>query len=348
MSRVCQAAGHKFIPYQIKEDDLYGGISNVLSVIRPEWPSENIKYKLFTDGITNKLVACQLKSEEEILLVRIYGNKTDLLIDRDAEIRNITLLNKEGLAPKIYGVFRNGLVYEYYPGVTLTTETVIDPKISTLVARQMARMHKVQLGPEVKKEPMIWDKIEQFLNLIPEQYSDPDKQARFERSFVSPASLRSEFSCLQQRLAGCESPLVFAHNDLLLGNVVLDELAGSVAFIDYEYAGYNYQAFDIANHFNEYVGLSLEDIDYSRYPCEQFQRRWVYSYLTELQAREPREEDVSRVCHQVRDLAPLSHFLWGAWALVQSHLSDIHFDFLRYAEIRLGRYYELKEERDAP
>lgn len=47
MSRVCHAAGHKFIPNQIKEDDLYGGISNVLSVIRPEWPSENIKYKVF-------------------------------------------------------------------------------------------------------------------------------------------------------------------------------------------------------------------------------------------------------------------------------------------------------------
>lgn len=25
-------------------------------------------------------------------------------------------------------------------------------------------------------------------------------------------------------------------------------------FIDYEYAGYNYQAFDIGNHFNEFAG----------------------------------------------------------------------------------------------
>lgn len=66
--------------------------------------------------------------------------------------RNITLLNKEGLAPKIYGVFKNGLVYEYYPGVTLNTETVTDTKISTLVARQMAKMHKVQLGPEVSSK----------------------------------------------------------------------------------------------------------------------------------------------------------------------------------------------------
>lgn len=31
-------------------------------------------------------------------------------------------------------------------------------------------------------------------------------------------------------------------------------LLGHVRFIDYEYAGYNYQAFDIGNHFNEFAG----------------------------------------------------------------------------------------------
>lgn len=59
------------------------------------------------------------------------------------------MLNKAGLAPKIYGVFKNGLSYEYYPGVTLDTDTVADTKISSLVARHMAKMHKVQLGEEV-------------------------------------------------------------------------------------------------------------------------------------------------------------------------------------------------------
>lgn len=34
----------------------------------------------------------------------------------------------------------------------------------------------------------------------------------------------------------------------------LSRLTGHVRFIDYEYAGYNYQAFDIGNHFNEFAG----------------------------------------------------------------------------------------------
>lgn len=36
--------------------------------------------------------------------------------------------------------------------------------------------------------------------------------------------------------------------------VLLLFLTGHVRFIDYEYAGYNYQAFDIGNHFNEFAG----------------------------------------------------------------------------------------------
>lgn len=31
-----------------------------------------------------------------------------------------------------------------------------------------------------------------------------------------------------------------------------------VKFIDYEYADYNYQAFDIGNHFNEFAGGSFK------------------------------------------------------------------------------------------
>lgn len=47
---------------------------------------------------------------------------------------------------------------------------------------------------------------------------------------------------------------MFAHNDLLLGNVIYNKDEGTISFIDYEYAAYCYQAFDIANHFNEFVG----------------------------------------------------------------------------------------------
>lgn len=73
-------------------------------------------------------------------------------------------------------------------------------------------------------------------------------------SFGSITRLRIEFERLKSHLIKTESPIVFAHNDLLLGNVIYNKDEGTVAFIDYEYATYNYRGFDIANHFNEFVG----------------------------------------------------------------------------------------------
>ncbi|XP_026765148.1 ethanolamine kinase [Galleria mellonella] len=349
MSLICLPAGDTFVPVKIEENDLYGGILNFLKVIRPNWISNNITFKTFTDGITNKLVACQLDStlndENEIILVRIYGNKTDLLIDRNAEIRNIKTLNVLGLAPKVYGIFENGLAYQYYPGVTLNIDTVLDVKIWPLVAQHMAKMHKVKLGDDIKQDAVVWDKIEQFLSLLPVPFTDVNKQNRFASSFGSITRLRIEFERLKSHLNKTESPIVFAHNDLLLGNVIYNQREGTIAFIDFEYAAYNYQAFDIANHFNEFVGLSIDDIDYKRYPNKEFQTSWIKVYLTEYwDGVTPNESDIEKLYTEVQQHALASHFLWGVWSLVQFELSDIDFDFGRYAEIRLNRYYELKDD----
>ncbi|XP_053599660.1 ethanolamine kinase isoform X2 [Plodia interpunctella] len=304
---------------------------------------------LFTDGITNKLVACRLctnvDENNNVVLVRIYGNKTDLLIDRAAEIRNIKALHALGLAPEIYGIFENGLAYQYYPGVCLNTESVYDDKIWPLVAKQMAKMHKVKLGQEVNQEPVLWEKTEQFLSLIPERFTDENKQKRFVNSLGSVTKLRIEFERLKSHLAKAESPVVFAHNDLVLGNVIYDQSEGTVAFIDYEYAAYNYQAYDIANHFNEYVGLTIEDIDYNRYPNKDFQEKWIRVYLAEYtQTETPSESEILKVYKEVQRLTLASHFSWGVWSLVQYEHSTIDFDFGRYAEIRLHRYYEIKDK----
>lgn len=53
--------------------------------------------------------------------------------------------------------------------------------------------------------------------------------------------------------------VVFYHQILSQKKKLFDSLSsvpppGGVKFIDYEYADYNYQAFDIGNHFNEFAG----------------------------------------------------------------------------------------------
>jgi ethanolamine kinase len=139
--------------------------------------------QLFTDGITNKLVGCFYNDLDnntaDVILVRIYGNKTDLLIDRDAEKRNITVLHKHGLAPELFATFTNGLCYEYVPGYTLNPNNICEPKIWRLVATHMAKMHKLPLTPEQSTaEPMLKTKTLRFLDLIPQQFADRVKQEK--------------------------------------------------------------------------------------------------------------------------------------------------------------------------
>jgi thiamine kinase-like enzyme len=82
---------------------------------------------------------------------------------------------------------------------------------------------------------------------------------------VLRATLTAMATALEAKGAGEKTPLeqgeqfalqtAFTHNDLLSGNVLIPldffeaEGVDSMRFIDYEYAGYNARAFDLANHF---------------------------------------------------------------------------------------------------
>lgn len=107
------------------------------------------------------------------MFYNIFLNTNNVFIPR-----NILLLNKVGLAPQLYATFQNGLAYEYVPGCTLNDETVIHPEIYKLVARRMAKMHRVNEVENAEAKPMLWDKMQDFLNLVPERFSDCDKQKR--------------------------------------------------------------------------------------------------------------------------------------------------------------------------
>ena len=56
----------------------------------------------------------------EMVLVRVYGAKTELIIDRNAEVRNMTVLNQVGCGCELYAQFANGLAYEFLHGEMYT------------------------------------------------------------------------------------------------------------------------------------------------------------------------------------------------------------------------------------
>ncbi|XP_052900363.1 ethanolamine kinase [Anopheles moucheti] len=340
----------------VREQSVIEGATEILKVIRPDWCRDSVRFKLFTDGITNKLVGCFKQAKEsddgngtpepeDVVLIRVYGNKTDLLIDRSKEKENIQLLHRYGYAPALYATFANGLAYEYVPGVTLTPDTCQADAVWPLVARRMAQMHKVQPDdPSAANVPALSSKTDQFLRLVPKCFTDPLKDERVWKVFPSVSELCVEFNALYARLLETDSPVVFCHNDLLLGNVIYDEARSRVTFIDYEYAAPNHQAFDIGNHFTEFAGI--DDIDYGRYPTQDFQRSWLRVYLQEYLGESIPVTDsaVQRLYVQVNQYALASHFFWAIWALIQAEHSTIDFDFIQFGTTRFLEYRRRKEE----
>ena len=89
-------------------------------------------------------------------------------------------------------------------------------------------------------------------------------------------------------LEGTDSAVVFSHNDVNTGNILLKHDKGQLIFVDYEFSAYNYRAFDIANHFNEWTyDYSKAEFPYYRhnrssYPSPPEQVEWLRTYLQTL------------------------------------------------------------------
>lgn len=324
------------------------GALRLLKELRPDWKPEDVTTQVFTDGITNKLIGCYVgDTMEDVVLVRIYGNKTELIVDRDEEVKSFRVLQLHGCAPKLYCTFNNGLCYEFMQGTALDPEHVCDPKIYRLIARQLAKIHAIHAHNGWIPKSNLWLKMRAYFSLVPTEFPDKLVHDRFVRDVPSWQVLEQEMAWMEAALSGLDSPVVLCHNDLLCKNIIYNDKRDDLQFIDYEYSGYNYQAYDIGNHFNEFAGVSV--VDYSLYPERALQLHWLRAYLEAYKEFKGVKADVSdseveRLYVQVNQFALASHFFWGLWALIQAKYSKIDFDFLGYAVVRLNQYFKMKPE----
>ena len=168
-----------------------------------------------------------------------------------------------------------------------------NPVIFPLVADACAVLHSMEVE-NISHDIYGWDKIASFF-LLARSVAFPGNEAKQELvDKIKPIELFEEFQRLQHCLQmvpdedggknassafseGYQFGLdvVFAHNDLLSGNILLPTGADNsdlecsipgmeptkVHIIDYEYAAYNYRAWDLANYFcGEWTASSDRDL----------------------------------------------------------------------------------------
>jgi len=358
----------------------------ILTLI-PEWAEgdSRVEFVKFTDGITNTLLKAVNRrpglSKEEIdrdaILLRAYGNGTAILIDREREAANHELLMRHGLAPELLARFKNGMLYRFINGEVAQPHNLRDPVIFKAVARRLAEWHAMvpyhKTLPQVngktnghtngqaktdassnrngdlghitpqKPSPNLWTLLQKWLLALPTGTAqERERQAMLQRE------LNEMISKLSSRPGLGNHGLVFAHCDLLCGNVIIhrhDDQPTTVSFIDYEYATPSPAAFDVANHFAEWGGF---ECDYTALPNVAQRRAFIREYMeTYIKlSGEPLDlqKETQKLETEVNTFRGVPGFYWGVWASIQAMISDIDFDYATYSELRLREYWAVKEE----
>jgi thiamine kinase-like enzyme len=272
-------------------------------------------------GITNHNFRVTLGGEDYV--VRLHGRDTDLLgIDREAELIACSLAAELGIAPALVASFDDCLVTRF-----VACDPVIPHEVATHAAQIALALRSFHDLP-AKLPARFW---------VPELLEDYSEQVRV-RGVRLPADY-GRAAAVASRIADAlplRDPRP-CHNDLLSTNIIrahatgerggtdADGTAGEPAngggtrmlIVDWEYAGMGHPYFDLGN-------LSVNN-DFDEAADEQLLRGY--------HDRPPTDSERAALAL----MRILSDAREAAWGVVQLEISELDFDFARYARVHFER-----------
>ena len=111
------------VDIELDAADLKTSGPRLACLIKSDWINKRLSFKELTDGLSNQMLAMFPPShDEQALIVRTYGKNSDLIVDRQAEIRNMVKLSQYDMANKVLATFNNGFLYTLVPGDQIDVE----------------------------------------------------------------------------------------------------------------------------------------------------------------------------------------------------------------------------------
>lgn len=261
-----------------------------------------LKVSPLSGGITNDNYL--ITSEDGAFVLRIPGANTGLLgIDRENEYLANKAAGKLGIAPAVvYFIRPEGcLVTRFVAGDPIPVEEIGQAENIRRVSKALLQMHRM---------PAIPGTFSPFR--IVEDYTETAR--RYDVSF--PSSFDWLVACMYEIEASLlEDPFTPhpCHNDLLNENFLDD---GQIRILDWEYAGMGDVFFDLAN-FSVNHGFS-DDQDRFLLEC----------YFNEVTKANWGRLKLMRI---------MSDFRESMWGMVQTGISELDFDFRKYADDHFDR-----------
>ncbi|XP_058424000.1 choline/ethanolamine kinase isoform X5 [Diceros bicornis minor] len=319
---------------------------------------EELRVDPVSGGLSNLLFRCALPdhlpsvgAEPREVLLRLYGAILQGVDSLVLESVMFAILAERSLGPQLYGVFPEGRLEQYIPSRPLKTRELREPVLSAAIATKMAQFHGMEM-PFTKEPRWLFGTMERYLK----QIQDLPPTGLPQMNLLEMYSLKDEIGNLRKLLDSTPSPVVFCHNDIQEGNILLlsePKDADSLMLVDFEYSSYNYRGFDIGNHFCEWVyDYTHEEWPFYKaqaadYPTRGQQLHFIRHYLAEVKKGETISQEEQRKLEEdllveVNRYALASHFFWGLWSILQASMSTIEFGYLEYAQSRFQFYFQQK------
>jgi len=333
----------------------------------PGWSEvqpENIRIDQLCEGLSNQnfkvyLPAGQKAGLTPCVLFRIYGKDASTLYDLAAELEVVKMLSSYQIGPTVYANGDGWRIEEWHFSVPLPNRRMRNPAIFTQVAAALGRLHKLSSRSDFP--PKILAKPPLSINRLKDWTKGAQTAAA---SFTYPSSIKqmeafdfdevvAEGEWLGKflvaddpRIAGSGLDVVFSHWDCQENNILQTHYG--LRFIDFEYSGMEYQAFDIAAYFVECSIDYLVDkhpffkVSLADFPSDAEQRLFISIYLSEYLETDVRPGDlaVSVLQERVQRFSVFVQYIWTVWSIIRAPQAPTFndFDYLQFGQHRWFMY----------
>ncbi|MGB6607315.1 MAG: phosphotransferase [Atribacterota bacterium] len=278
--------------------------------LMPEWKDSVIKIEKLSGGITNKLY--RVYSEKGDVTVRIYGDKTEIFIDRYIVAEILKRVAKTGISPGLvkYMPEHRVTIVEFIPGCVLKNSDFLKEELHEKIVRPIRKIHQSRVVFPQIFNPLIKVK-EMHRILINLEIICPEFDIK---GIIKNLEKLSEIANIP------DSEFTASHNDLLADNFVLSEdgyrgkYKEPMYLIDWEYAGMAPRYYDLADMFQEI--LVPRDVEKNILKC----------YCD--------GKEFEKTLYLVNLFKPFPDIFWFIWSMIQNNISKIKFDFYNYGKVK--------------
>lgn len=271
-----------------------------------DWHGLTLTYARVNAGFTNFNFLVHVAEQNRTYFAKVVGPNTEIFINRGVAHESALMASNCGVGPTIAQYIEEDTfeVYDFLTGYRNCTITdMLDAEISERVMNAYAKIHACTALSATKTG---FDQIREHAVQVREASADspPDLDDLFAKMELAETAL------VRSGLA-----MVPCFNDCYVTNYMVNKNK-EVRVVDWEFGANNDPYWDLASYFFE----CFADAD--------ARERLLKVYKPDAGIQE---------AARVTLYAPLVCLKWGLWASLQSSISSIEFDYLKYADILFMR-----------